>query len=92
MHEYLSTSGNSANTGNTEVLTLRIMSHSPTHTPLCEYFNCAACKPIDKLFSVTGNQLLLMDDLTVWGCLSDLHQKYKKEELIWRKEKQKKLL
>ena len=34
----------------------------------------------------------LMDDLTVWDCLSDLHQNHKKEELIWRKEKQKKLL
>ena len=30
----------------------------------------------------------LMDDLTVWGSLSDLHQNHKKEELIWRKEKQ----
>ena len=42
------------------------------------------------LYLVLMDKQQLMDDLTVWGCLSDLHQKHKKEELIWRKEKQNK--
>ena len=40
------------------------------------------------LYLVPMDKQQLMDDLTVWDFLSDLHQKYIKEELIWRKEKQ----
>ena len=42
------------------------------------------------LYLVPMDKQQLMDDLTVWGSLSDLYQNHKKEELIWRKEKQNK--
>ncbi len=42
------------------------------------------------LYLVPMDKQQLMDDLTVWGSLSDLHQNHKKEEFIWRKEKQNK--
>ena len=42
------------------------------------------------LYLVLIDKQQSMDDLKVWGCLSDLYQNHKKEELIWRKEKQNK--
>ena len=42
------------------------------------------------LYLVLIDKQQSMDVLTVWGCSSDLHQKHKKEEFIWRKEKQNK--
>ena len=54
---------------------------------LCPYL-CLSPYPV--LYLVLIDKQQSMDVLTVWGCLSDLYQNHKKEELIWRKEKQNK--
>ena len=42
------------------------------------------------LYLVLMDKQQIMDDLKVWGCLSDWYQNYKKEKLIWKKKKQNK--
>ena len=42
------------------------------------------------LYLVLMDKQQSMDDLKVWSCLSDRYQNYKKEKLIWKKEKQNK--